>query len=104
MQRVVARLAAVGLMTIGLFPGARAQAAQDSVVPGGLRVDPGFEAIGVVWFVAGDDDRDSSLVLEFRPSGTGTWLAAPRRYGRSRRPRWTDRSSASTPGERRRCS
>lgn len=51
-------------------------AAQSASIPGELRADTTFEHIGVVWFLGGDDDLDSSFSLEFRESGTITWRAA----------------------------
>jgi len=47
--------------------------AGDAVVPGAIRADSTFEHLGVVWTITGDDDLDSSMVLEFRPQGTGAW-------------------------------
>ena len=50
--------------------------AADEVVAGTVRVDATFQHLGVLWEVSGDDDGDSSLLVEFRRQGTATWLAA----------------------------
>ena len=47
-----------------------------ATVPGELKVDPGFEHIGVRWSISGDDDLDSTMVLEFRASGSSEWQPA----------------------------
>ena len=53
-------------------------AAQSSVVPGEVWTEATFEHIGVVWWIGGDDDLDSTMVLEFRPAGDPVWrLGAP---------------------------
>jgi hypothetical protein len=49
-------------------------APENAVVPGELRVDAGFEHIGVRWSVAGDANLDSTMMLEFRRSGSTEWL------------------------------
>jgi uncharacterized repeat protein (TIGR01451 family) len=45
----------------------------DNVVPGEIRVDATFEHLGVLWWIEGDDDLDSSFSLEFRRQGESTW-------------------------------
>ena len=47
--------------------------AGDAVAPGAVRADATFEHLGVMWTIAGDDDLDSSMALEFRPQGSGSW-------------------------------
>lgn len=49
-------------------------AALDSVTPGAVRIDATYEHLGVVWWIVGDDDRDSRFSLEFRKQGASTWL------------------------------
>jgi len=61
------------LVLLGL-PG-RSALAGDGVVPGTVRADATFEHLGVLWSIDGDDDLDSSMVLEFRPQGDTTWQA-----------------------------
>ena len=73
---------AIGILTVALAvagsSGPPAQAG-DAVVPGTVRADATFEHLGVVWTITGDDDLDSSMALEFRPQGNGTWsLSTPR--------------------------
>ena len=50
--------------------------AGDAVVPGDIQVDATFEHIGAVWWIDGDDDLDSAMVLEFRRLGAATWRPA----------------------------
>ncbi len=50
--------------------------AQDAVVPGEVRVDATFLNVGVVWWIGGDDDLDSTMVAEFRRLGDPTWRPA----------------------------
>ncbi len=45
----------------------------DSVTPGELRVDSTFENLGVVWSIDDDDNRNSTLEVEFRMQGSGIW-------------------------------
>ncbi len=45
----------------------------DAITPGTIRTDATYESIGVVWEVAGDDNLNSSMTLEFRESGTTGW-------------------------------
>ncbi len=50
--------------------------AQNAVVPGEVRVDATFQHVGVVWWIGGDDDLDSTMVAEFRRIGDPTWRPA----------------------------
>ena len=50
--------------------------AQNAVVPGEVRVDATFQHVGVVWWIGGDDDLDSTMVAEFRRMGDPTWRPA----------------------------
>jgi len=47
--------------------------AGDPVLPGAVRADATFEHIGAVWTISGDDDLDSTMVLEFRLQGDSAW-------------------------------
>ncbi len=49
-------------------------AATDSVTPGAVRIDSTFEHLGIVWWIADDDNRDSELEIEFRKQGSGFWF------------------------------
>jgi hypothetical protein len=69
-QQVACAVAAF-LATIGLSY--RIAYAGDAVVPGDVRTDATFEHIGVVWTVAGDDDLDSTMVVDFRSQGSTAW-------------------------------
>ncbi len=61
---------------VAIAPTDAAAAPGDAVVAGDLRIDPGPEHIGVRWSISGDNDLDSSMTLEFRESGSSTWLPA----------------------------
>ncbi len=45
----------------------------DAVQPGEIRVDATFQHLGALWWIQGDEDRDSQLLLEFRALGDTTW-------------------------------
>ena len=47
----------------------------NAISPGTIRSDATYEHIGVLWWINGDDDLDSSLNLEFRPLGATTWTS-----------------------------
>jgi hypothetical protein len=49
--------------------------AGNELVPGVVRADPSFEHIGVLWWIQGDDDLDSSMLLESRRQGQSVWRA-----------------------------
>ncbi|MGF1666673.1 MAG: hypothetical protein ACFCVC_10430 [Acidimicrobiia bacterium] len=68
-------LAAAVAAIIGavLLPAAPAIAAGEAIEPGELRVDTTLGSLGVVWFVSGDTDLDSSMTVEFRANGSGSW-------------------------------
>ena len=67
----------LGVMSLVLFLAitslTRPAAAADSLTPGEIRVDATYEHIGVLWWIDGDDDLDSTMSLEFRPQGTAVW-------------------------------
>lgn len=46
---------------------------QNNVIPGSVRVDATFQHISILWWISGDDNCNSSLSLEFRPTSGGTW-------------------------------
>jgi hypothetical protein len=74
MRRVV--LVLVGALVAGVVSVAPARAAGEAIVAGELRADATIHHIGVVWFVEGDTDLDSSMTLEYRPLGASSWSAA----------------------------
>jgi uncharacterized repeat protein (TIGR01451 family) len=45
----------------------------NDVIPGEIRADATFEHIGVVWWIDGDDDLDSSFFIEYRQLGETAW-------------------------------
>ena len=47
--------------------------AQNAVTPGNIRVDPTFEHIGILYNISGDTNLNSSLQIEFREQGNGTY-------------------------------
>ncbi|MFV1999277.1 MAG: hypothetical protein ACC654_02830, partial [Acidimicrobiia bacterium] len=66
----------IALSLLSLPVGVRSTAlagSDNAVVPGEVRVDSTFENLGVVWFIAGDDNLDSTMTLEFRKAGSGSW-------------------------------
>ena len=48
-------------------------APNDAIVPGQVRADATFEHIGVLWWVEGDTDHDSTMTLTFRRVDESTW-------------------------------
>ena len=54
-------------------PGVVDAAPGNAIAPTTIRVDATYESIGVVWEVTGDTNLNSSMLLEFRPTGTSTW-------------------------------
>jgi hypothetical protein len=64
-------------LTFGLLVAATGPASQvaagDALIPGAPRADATFEHLGVLWWIDGDDDLDSSMTLEFRVLGSATW-------------------------------
>lgn len=60
----------VGL--IGPF-GSPAGAAGEPIVAGQIRTDSTFEHIGLLWWVSGDVDHDSSMSIEYRLQGQPGW-------------------------------
>jgi hypothetical protein len=45
----------------------------EAVIPGEVQVEAGLEHIGVLWWLTGDTDLDSTCALEFRPQGAADW-------------------------------
>jgi hypothetical protein len=66
-------LAAAAAAALSVLPAVPASAAGEAIVPGEVRVDATSQSIGVVWFVAGDTDLDSTMTLEYRRGGESTW-------------------------------
>ena len=62
----------VSFMAFGWGPAGAA----NPVIPGNIRVDSGYDHIGVVWEISGDDNLNSQMTLEFRPQGSGAWQPA----------------------------
>jgi len=50
--------------------------AQNSVIPGAITLDATFTNLGIGWTITGDDNLNSSLTIEYRPSGSGAYLPA----------------------------
>ena len=48
----------------------------NALIPGAIRIDASVNHIGVVWWIDGDTNLNSSFALEFRPQGTSTWRQA----------------------------
>jgi len=69
------RLICVATLLLLLLPAGQSSARHggSDVVPGELRADATFEHIGVLWWITGDDDLDSTFSLEFRRVGESTW-------------------------------
>ena len=61
-----------GVLCLLAFMGKGAHAA-DTVVAGSVQTDATFEHLGVVWWITGDDDLDSTFELEFRLLGETLW-------------------------------
>ena len=73
MCRYLAHARSLVLVAVLLTMLAGGAVADDTVVPGAIRVDATVQHIGVVWTISGDDDRDSQLLLDFRRLGDSTW-------------------------------
>jgi uncharacterized repeat protein (TIGR01451 family) len=73
-RRVFLILAAL-LLGVGSIPpcGSSHAAPGDEIIPGEIRADATFEHIGVLWWIEGDDDLDSTMNIEFRQLGEGIW-------------------------------
>ena len=71
-------LAGFGVFAVWALSALNASAtlAADAVIPGAVRVDATYEHLGVVWWITGDDDRDSTFQLEFRQQGDSSWEPA----------------------------
>jgi uncharacterized repeat protein (TIGR01451 family) len=71
---IIPRSILILVIMVTFEPGFHASAAPgDAIQPGAARANAGFDAIGVVWFVSGDTNLNSSLTLEFRKSGESVW-------------------------------
>ena len=69
--RVRSGVGVVAVLALLALTASKASAA-DSVTPGDARIDRTYEHLGVVWWITGDDDRDSTFLLEFRQQGAST--------------------------------
>ena len=73
MKRLLSRLLVFLVLCLaGRLPGWAA----NTVVPGATRVDATYDHLGVLWWITGDDDLDSSLNLEFRHTDQTDWRPA----------------------------
>ncbi len=61
------------LMGTGVKP-ADAQG-NSPIIPGQIVIEPTVDHIGVLWWVEGDQDLDSGLMLEYRKLGTQSWYS-----------------------------
>ncbi len=73
MNPKLARMQVLVLVASVLFSTGASVDGADSVAPGDIWTDATFEHIGAVWTITGDDDLDSTMVLEFRLQGASTW-------------------------------
>ncbi len=60
----------------GSHPTTNQPASNEALVPLAVRSDASFEHIGVLWWIDGDSDLDSQLLVEFRPQGALSWQPA----------------------------
>jgi len=73
MRKSLGRLLVYSILTL---PAGHICWAANAVSPGATRVDATYEHLGVLWWISGDDDLDSSLQLEFRHADQIDWLPA----------------------------
>ena len=71
-RRIGVRAITISLLVVAVVRAAPVVAG-DAVVPGATRTDATFEHLGVLWWIDGDDDLDSSMTLEFRALGATSW-------------------------------
>jgi len=69
-------LAFIFLVCTGTFSFAAPNTPSSALIPGDIRVDASINHIGVVWWIDGDTNLNSSFSLEFRQQGTSTWQQA----------------------------
>ncbi len=77
---IFTRIAATLTFLIGILfiPSAANAATGGAVIPGQARADATLDSIGLYWPIQGDDNLNSTMVLEYRQAGSATWqLAAP---------------------------
>ncbi len=66
------------MMGVLLVPSTADAASGDAIIPGQARADATLDSIGVYWPIQGDDNLNSTMVLEYRRAGSTAWrLAAP---------------------------
>jgi len=61
------------LITVLIFCTYNLVLAQNAVTPGSIRIDPTFEHIAILYNISGDANLNSSLQIEFREQGAGTY-------------------------------
>ena len=64
------------LVFTGSLSFAAPNAPSSALIPGNIRVDASLNHIGVVWWVDGDTNLNSSFELEFRRQGESVWRQA----------------------------
>jgi uncharacterized repeat protein (TIGR01451 family) len=76
--KIIVILAFVSGMVTPIAENLRVEAASPAsqVIPGEIRVDPTYENLGVVWWIEGDDNLNSTFTLEYRAVGDLIWKAA----------------------------
>jgi uncharacterized repeat protein (TIGR01451 family) len=62
-----------GVLVVIRVTGVRCAAPDAGVTPGEIRSDATYEHIGVLWWIEGDNDLDSTMTLEFRRLGGAAW-------------------------------
>ncbi len=76
-KRIVSLALTLVMMSFGVSGlTGKARSLANPIIPGVIQVDATFENLGVVWWVQGDDDLDSTFLLEYRLAGELTWKPA----------------------------
>jgi len=71
-RRLGVRAITISLLAIAVVQTAPAVAG-NALIPDATRADATFEHLGVLWWIDGDDDLDSSMTLDFRVLGATSW-------------------------------
>ncbi len=50
--------------------------AQNSIIPGSVRIDATFESLAINYSITGDNNRNSNLIIRYRPQGLGSYQDA----------------------------
>ncbi len=61
------------LFVLGMFISIGITTGEAAVVPGSVQTNATFEHIGVVWWISGDSNLNSTMTLEFRQQGESIW-------------------------------